>query len=243
MQLQFRGPIIRGKTAFTFTVSGTDRYTSNNLIAVDRNNNRIGEEVQVPTDQRNVNAGIEHALTKNSTLRLSYQRSQSEASYQGLSSFDLPQRARTTESAGNLFRAQVQGIVGKASLNELRFQLNRNTSNVSSLTPGGTIIIQDAANFGGAGVTSNNLSQTFELADNFDFTPHRNHQMRVGSAARRRQLRVLRPDESGWPDHLCELGRLRHRPQAADVTPRRHSRDIVQSVPVRLLPAGRNQGQ
>jgi hypothetical protein len=51
---------------------------------------------------------------------------------------------------------------------------------VSSVTPGGAILIQDAANRGGAGVTSNNLSQTFELADNFDFTPHRNHQVRVG---------------------------------------------------------------
>jgi hypothetical protein len=180
VQLQFRGPLIRNKTAFSLTVSGTDRYTSNNIIAVDRYGNRIGEEVQVPTDQRNVNAGIEHPLTKNSTLRVNYQRTQSEARNQGLGSFDLPERARVTESNGNLFRTQIQGIVGKTSLNEIRFQLNRNTSNVASVSDAPTVLIQDAANYGGAGVTSHNLAQTFELADNFDFTPHRNHQVRVG---------------------------------------------------------------
>lgn len=180
VQLQFRGPIVRGKSAFTISVNGQDRYTSNNIIAVDQFNNRIGSQVLVPTDQRNMNAGIEHALTNNSTLRLNYQRSSSEARNQGLGNFDLPERARQTETGGHLFRAQIQGIVGKSSLNELRFQFNRNSSETISVTHAPALIIQDAANSGGAGVSNRSVSQTFELADNFDFTPHRNHQMRVG---------------------------------------------------------------
>ena len=153
VQLQFRGPIIRSKTSFSFNVNGNDRYTSNNLIAVDRSNNRIGEEVQVPTDQRNVNASIEHALTTNSTLRLGYQGSQTEASHQGLGNFDLPQRARTTESAGNMFRAQVQGIVGKRASTRSAF------SSIATRTR----LVADAGrhdhragrwNLGGAGVTA-----------------------------------------------------------------------------------------
>ena len=50
MQLQFRGPIIRGKTAFNLNVSGNNRYTSNNIIAVDQYGNRIGNQVRVPTE-------------------------------------------------------------------------------------------------------------------------------------------------------------------------------------------------
>jgi hypothetical protein len=180
VQFQFRGPVIRNKTAFTLTVNGNNRFTSNNPIAIDAFGNRVSDIVRVPTDQRNVNLGIEHALTNNSTLRLSYQRSQSEGRNQGLGQFDYVERARISESNGNMFRAQIQGIVGKSSLNEIRFQFNRNTSATSSLTQGPTIIVQDAFNAGSAGVNSNSLSQTFELADNFDFTPHRNHQVRVG---------------------------------------------------------------
>ena len=42
-----------------------------------------------PTDQRNANLGIEHALTKNSTLRLNYQRQASEGRNQGLGNYSL----------------------------------------------------------------------------------------------------------------------------------------------------------
>ena len=180
VQLSFRGPIARGKTAFSLSVNGTDRYTSNNIIAVDEFGNRIGEQVRMPTEQRSFNTGIEHALTQNSTLRLTYQQSQSEGRNQGLGNFDLTERARQTESEGNLFRAQVQGIVGKSNLNELRFQFNRNYSANTSMTVGPTVIVQDAFSRGSAGVNSNSTSYTFELADNFDFTPHPSHQMRVG---------------------------------------------------------------
>ena len=107
VQFQFRGPILRGKSAFTATVSGNNRYTSNNNLAVDQYGNRIGTQVRVPTDQRNANLGIEHALTKNSTLRLNYQRQASEGRNQGLGNFDLIERARETESSGNMLRAQI----------------------------------------------------------------------------------------------------------------------------------------
>jgi len=180
VQFQFRGPILRGKSAFTATVSGNNRYTSNNNLAVDQYGNRIGTQVRVPTDQRNANLGIEHALTKNSTLRLNYQRQASEGRNQGLGNFDLIERARETESSGNMLRAQIQGVIGKSSLNEIRFQFNRNTNATTSITQGETIIIQDASGMGSGGVNNKAQSSTFELADNFDFTPHKNHQMRVG---------------------------------------------------------------
>jgi hypothetical protein len=180
VQLFVRSPIARSKSAFSLNVNGTNRYTSNNIIAIGPNGNRIGNQVRVPTEQRNVNFGLEHALTNNSTLRLNYQRQQSESSNQGLGNFDLPERARSTESTGNLFRAQLQGVIGASSLNELRIQFNRNASATTSLTPGPALIVQDAFSSGGAGVNSNNLSNTFEIADNFDFTPRRNHQVRVG---------------------------------------------------------------
>ncbi len=181
VQLQFRGPIVRGKSAFSATISGANRFTTNNIIAVDRDGNRLGGQVRVPTDQRNANIGMETALTKNNTLRLNFQRQSNDASNQGLGNFDDPsQRARSTETDNNMFRAQVQGVVGKSSLNEIRFQFNRTTSDTTSLVNQRTIVIQDAYTGGGAGANSSSKTSTIELADNFDFTPLKNHQARVG---------------------------------------------------------------
>jgi hypothetical protein len=180
VQLQLRGPIVRNKTSFSLNVSGNNQFRSNAIIAVGPGGERLGTQVRMPSENRNVNAGIEHALTNNSTLRLSYQAQRQEGRNQGLSNFDLPERATTTSSSGDMFRAQVQGIVGKTMLNEIRFELNNRSSETASLTSAPTIIVQDAFNAGGAGVNRNNLNRTFELADNFDFTPFKNHQMRVG---------------------------------------------------------------
>jgi hypothetical protein len=182
VQFQFRGPVVRGKSAFSATVSGNNRFTSNNNLSLDEFGNRIGTQVRIPTDQRNANLGFEDAVTKNSTLRLNYQRQSQDGHNQGLGTFDYPdERARETSSDTNMFRAQLQGVVGKSSLNEVRFQFYRTDSETTSVSDAPTIIVQDAFSRGGAGANSKNRSSTIELADNFDFTPHRNHQMRVGA--------------------------------------------------------------
>ena len=183
IELGFRGPIVAGKTSFSLNVSGRNSYEANTSLARDLSGNILSSQatqVRVPNDQKGFNAGIEHALTGNSTLRLNYQRSQSEGRNQGLGQYDLPERASERNSTGDLVRGQVQGIVGGSMLNEFRVQFNRNENESTSVSPAATVIIQDTVGFGGAGANSSNVSQTFEIADNFDFTPVRNHQMRVG---------------------------------------------------------------
>ncbi|HEX5110905.1 MAG TPA: TonB-dependent receptor [Vicinamibacterales bacterium] len=176
LQLQLRGPIVRNKTSFNVNVSGNDRFRSNAIIAV----NLFGTQVRVPTESRFVNAGIEHALTSTSTLRFQYQGQGSEGRNQGLTPFDSPERATETETRGDLFRAQLQGIVGTDMLNEFRFELNRRRGETTSVSAAPAIIVPEAFSIGGAGTTRRSLTQTFEVADDFDFTPRRNHRVRIG---------------------------------------------------------------
>ena len=175
-QLQFRGPIVKDKTSFSFNVTRNSQYRSNAIIAV----NYFGSQVRVPSDTQNFNGNIEHALTKNQTLRLTYQRNSSVGTNQGLTQFDLPERATETESTGNLFRAQVQGIVGRGWLNEIRFEFNQRRNTTTSASNAPAIVVPEAFSMGGAGINRENEAHTFEIADNFDFNPHRNHQVRVG---------------------------------------------------------------
>jgi hypothetical protein len=175
-QLQFRGPIVRNRTSFSLNVTRNSQYRSNAIIAV----NQFGSQVRVPSDNQNFSGNLEHALTGNSTLRLTYQRQASEGSNQGLSQFDHPERATTASASGHLFRAQVQGIVGANMLNEIRFEVDQRRNETTSVSDAPAIIVPEAFSMGGAGITRRTLARTFELADNFDFTPHRNHQVRVG---------------------------------------------------------------
>lgn len=180
VELAFRGPIVPGKTSFSMNVSGRSSYEANTSLALDPAGNRIGSQVRVPSDQKGFNASLEHALTGNSTLRLSYQRSQQEGRNQGLGQYDLPERASERNSSGDMVRGQIQGILRGNMLNEFRVQFNRQASASLSVSDAPTIIVQDAFGIGGAGVNNRNVTNSFEIADNFDFTPHRNHQMRVG---------------------------------------------------------------
>lgn len=179
-QFGLRGPIVSGRTSFRFNVQGNSSYRSNTIIALDDAGAPLGSQVRVPTERSSFNGAIEHSLGRNQTLRLEYQRSETDSRNQGLGSFDYPERAFESQNANNLFRTQVQGLVGRTTLHEVRFQFDRRASEAASLTNAPAIIVQDAFNRGGAGVSNRRLVQQFEIADNLDFNVGRRHQMRVG---------------------------------------------------------------
>jgi hypothetical protein len=65
-------------------------------------------------------------------------------------------------------------------LHEIRFEFDQQHDEAFSLSAAPTINVSDAFNIGGAGVNSRGTDREFELADNLDFQPSRNHAMRVG---------------------------------------------------------------
>jgi hypothetical protein len=179
-QFGLRGPIVAGKTSFRFNVQTNDASRSTLFLGTDENGVKQNHNVEVPTQRTSFNAGIEHSLTTSQGLLLEYQRSKQENRNQGLNSFDYPERASESENGSQNFRARVNGLVGKTTLHEIRFELNRQVSQAWSVTEAPTVIVQDWFNRGGAGVDNRRVNQRFELADNLDFNVGRNHQMRVG---------------------------------------------------------------
>jgi hypothetical protein len=123
---------------------------------------------------------MEHAINNNQTLRLEYRHGENTTENAGVGGFNLPERAYNINSSNNQVRAQVQGIVGKNMLHEVRLQVNTQDNSQKSLSPARTIVVQDAFTSGGAGVTSLGSSDSFELAQNLDFNIGRKQQMRVG---------------------------------------------------------------
>lgn len=175
-----RGPLVAGKTSLRFGVDGRRNNESDTVVAVDDTGTQLGLFVRRPSEQTNVMAGIESAITTGQTLRAELRRSETLSTNNGVGGFNLPERAFDRSGESWQLRAQLQGLVGKKRLNELRLQINQNASAVSSFSSAPTLIVLDAFSRGGAGQASESSSRTFELADNFDFSVGRRHQMRVG---------------------------------------------------------------
>ena len=180
LQFGARGPIVPGRTSFNFNANGRNNYNTTPLIALDVNGNRFGESVQQNSNQKGFTIGMEHSLTTNQSMQLNFQRSETENLNSGVGGFNLPERARNTSSDSNQFRFRLQGIVGKSSLNEVRLQVNRSGNETNSFSQAQAIVVQDYFTSGGAGVTIDSGTDTFEFADNFDFNAGPKHAMRVG---------------------------------------------------------------
>jgi hypothetical protein len=176
-----RGPLVSNKTSIRFNVDGRRDMQADTIIAIDENGNRLGDYVRRPSDSTNVTVGIEHALTNTETLRLEFRGGTSGSRNNGVGGFNLPDRATSREGNNQQVRAQLQGVVGKNALNEVRLQYNGQSSTTTSVSDAAAIIVQDAFSRGGAGANNENQSHTFELADNFDFNVGRKQQMRIGA--------------------------------------------------------------
>jgi outer membrane receptor for ferrienterochelin and colicin len=175
-----RGPIVRGKTALRLNVDGRRNTESDTIVAVDEHGAPLGDFVRRPSEQTNFTFGLEHSATNNQTLRFEVRRGENFSSNNGVGGFNLPERAYDRSGSSLQVRAQLQGLVGRNMLNEIRLQYNQSNSTTTSFSDAPSIVVLDAFSRGGAGQASESSNRTFELADNFDFTVRRNHQMRVG---------------------------------------------------------------
>jgi len=179
--LSGRGPIVAGKTSIRFGLDGNRAYDSPPIYAVNEDGTQFHGIVYRPSEATNATVGVEHALTKNNTLRVEYRRSNFNAKNQGVGDFTMPDRAfeRTTDE--HQVRFQIQGLVGKTTLHEIRVQWNRQGNEATSVSDAPSINVLDAFNRGGAGIDNHGSTRTIEVADNLDFNIGRKHAMRVGA--------------------------------------------------------------
>jgi hypothetical protein len=176
-----RGPIVAGKTSIRFGLDGNRAYDSPPIYAVNEDGTQFHGVVYRPSESTNATIGIEHALTKNQTLRMEYRRNHYNAENQGVGDFTMPERAVERTTNEHQARVQVQGLIGKTTLHELRVQFNRQENEAASVSDLPSINVLDAFNRGGAGVNNHGYSRTIEVADNVDFNLGRKHAMRVGA--------------------------------------------------------------
>jgi hypothetical protein len=177
--LEFGGPLWRNHTSLFFNLDGFDSYDTNTIVAALPTGN-FYDLIRRPTRQLNLSTRIEHALGKTHTLRGEYQRNANRRENQGVGSFDLAERAFSTDTAEHIFRLGDSGAWGKKLFNEIRFQTTWREIGIESLSNAPTIRVLDAFTSGGQQVTSKNKLRQMELTDNLDLSFFKKHTMRVG---------------------------------------------------------------
>lgn len=171
-------PVWRNHTSLFLSGDRTDSYDSKTIVAATPEGNFTGL-VRRPFDSLNLQARLEHSLTKTHTLRAEYQRSSSFRENLGVGDFDLPDRAFSMDQVEHILRVSDSGAVTSRLVNEFRFQARWQQIDSTSLSDAPALIVLNAFNRGGAQIDSHRRTRDFELVDNLDFVFGR-HSMRAG---------------------------------------------------------------
>ena len=172
------GPLKKERTSLFFNVDGNAAYDSQTIVA-QTPSGRIADQVRRPVDRAEVTAGLEHALTKDQSLRVEYQRRLEERRNLGVGDFALQERAFTRETVQHQVRASTTAVLGRSAFNELRVQFRAEDAAQHSQFSDPAVVVIDAFTRGGAGVASDRALKALEVANNTDFTIGR-HALRAG---------------------------------------------------------------
>ncbi|HEX5081450.1 MAG TPA: carboxypeptidase regulatory-like domain-containing protein [Blastocatellia bacterium] len=175
---EFGGPLWKKRTSLFLSADGVNSYEAKTIYAL-RPGGILNDTIRQPWRTLNLNARVEHLLTPTHTSRVEYQRNATRRDNNGVGSFDLPERAYTTDSAEHVLRFADSGSIGKKLFNEIRFQTIWQGLDIDSLSDATTIQVLGAFSGGGAQIASSRRSREIELADNMDM-PFKKHGMRAG---------------------------------------------------------------
>ena len=168
--LSLGGALIKDRSSFSLSISQGRSYVTPNLYAATPNGT-IAQNVNLrqPTNNTSVSGLFDYALTKDQTLRISFNGSTSKSENQGIGAYDLVGRGYSASSRYFTLRAQEAGPLGRRFFINTRFSLNWSDSDSHSNTEAQTIVVNDAFTIGGAQRAGGRHTRTFSLASDLDY--------------------------------------------------------------------------
>jgi hypothetical protein len=164
------GTIVQGKTSFNASASGSDQYVSPILnVALPNGQRSETLGIRQPSQTQSFNVLVDHALTRNQTLRVGFNGFNAKRENQGVGAYDLPERAFTQENRIGSIRGQLAGPLGRRSFINSRVSFNRQHFWTTSAVNAPTVIVQDAFNAGGAQQKQDVHLRTLTLASDVDY--------------------------------------------------------------------------
>ena len=176
--LSLEGPLWKNRTSLFLNGDGSLFYDAKTIVATLPTGPFTDLSFR-PTRRLNLDARVEHALTKTHTSRFQYQRNASLQNNLGTGDYDLDSRGYSQNQVEHIVRLADSGVLGKKFFNEARFQTRWLETEAQSATTGQTILVPGAFNAGSAQRSGGRKQLEFEVADNVDYAREK-HGVRFG---------------------------------------------------------------
>ena len=183
------GPLARNRTGMAISVDGS-RSLDNQLIRAAAPGGLYSRQVEQPSERMGLWTRVSHQFTPAQALRVDVRGSVSEARNQGISEFDLPERAFTSKGSAAELHVGHHATLRGRFVNDLRFSAEWNRGELFSARDERTIRVLDAFTSGGAQQRGGHRSRTFEIENELEFTVREQHEITTG-------LRIARSDYHG----------------------------------------------
>src|ERR1051325_1680542 len=177
--LSLDGPLWKNRTSLFLNAEGSVFFDARPIFAT-LPSGTLQDLAFRPSRRLNLDARLEHALTKTHTSRFQFQRNASLQNNLGVGDFDLPARGYSQEQTEYIARLGDSGVFGKKFFNEARLQARWINTEARSVSLGQTILVPGAFNDGSAQRSGGRRQLEFELADNVDYALEK-HGLRFGS--------------------------------------------------------------
>jgi hypothetical protein len=176
--LSLDGPIWKNRTSLFLNAAGSLFFDARPIFAT-LPNGTLSDLAYRPSRRLNLDARLEHALTKTHTSRFQFQRNASALDNLGAGDFDLPSRGYSQDQTEYIARLGDSGVFGKKFFNEMRLQARWLETEARSVSLGRTILVPGSFNDGSAQRSGGRRQLDFELADNVDYALEK-HGLRFG---------------------------------------------------------------
>jgi hypothetical protein len=164
------GTLVPGKTSFSASVNGNNNYLTPILNAVLPDGTRAETlNVRQPFSNVGVNSVVDHALTRDQTLRIGYNGYFNTRRNNGVGNYNLPERGFSTEQREQTLRVQEAGPLGRRTFINSRLSYMKFNLNTRSATEAPTLVVQDAFTAGGAQQHETIRAHVVSLASDIDY--------------------------------------------------------------------------
>jgi hypothetical protein len=174
------GPLVRNRTGISLSIDRAETQEQQAIRAA-RPDGIFSSLISQPSTRTGVNVEIEHALTNAQELRADINFRRGNSLNQGVSEFDLPERAFSRMSSDGEIRLSHRTTIRRQYVNNLRLQYQWNNVESVSESDARTIRVLDAFTVGGAQISGGRRSRDFQIENELEFTVKKAHQMAFGA--------------------------------------------------------------
>jgi hypothetical protein len=175
------GPLVRNRTGISLSIDRSDEQEQQAIRAA-RPDGIFSHLISQPSTETDVEVELEHALTNTQELRFDVEFSRGRSRNQGVSEFDLPERAYSRMDSEGQMRVGHRATIRGQWVNDLRFQYQWQDSESMSVSDARTIRVLDAFTTGGAQISGVRSTREYEIENELEFTVKRAHRMEFGAS-------------------------------------------------------------